>query len=324
MLPLCRAEGIGVIPCSPLARGFLAGNRKKGGGGDTVRANSDKFASKFYFADADFAVADRVGELAARRGVSRMQVALAWLLSRPGVTAPIVGASKLSHLDEAIDALDVKLTPEECTFLEETLPAASRRRAPVGGGCSGVIARSVCRPAAPKFPADLDRSAAVVHRVDDAERGPAVARVAARAARQEGAGARDGRSRPRGADRRLLDGQRRGGRCVEPPDADAGHADRRGAGRAGARRADVPRPDGGVADLRAGGARRLGRRVRPAGAAGAGADARAARAPAERHQPEHDHVPDGVGRRSGARRRHRSRRPASAGCMSCNALSFGA
>src|SRR5258705_6010201 len=96
MLPLCRAEGIGVIPYSPLARGFLAGDRKKGGGGETVRANSDKLASKFYFADADFAIADRVGELAARRGVSRMQVALAWMLSRPRVNAPIVGASKLS------------------------------------------------------------------------------------------------------------------------------------------------------------------------------------------------------------------------------------
>jgi aryl-alcohol dehydrogenase (NADP+) len=118
MLPLCRAEGIGVIPYSPLARGFLAGDRKKGGGGDTVRANSDKLASAFYFADADFAIADRVGDLASARGVSRMQVALAWMLSRPGVTAPIVGASKLSHLDEAIDTLDVKLTPEECVFLE--------------------------------------------------------------------------------------------------------------------------------------------------------------------------------------------------------------
>src|ERR1700704_1666302 len=119
MLPLCRAEGVGVIPYSPLARGFLAGDRKKGGGGDTVRANSDKLASKFYFADADFAIADRVGELASARGVSRMQVALAWMLSRPGVTAPIVGASKLSHLDEAIGALDVKLTPEDGVFLEE-------------------------------------------------------------------------------------------------------------------------------------------------------------------------------------------------------------
>jgi aryl-alcohol dehydrogenase (NADP+) len=119
MMPLCRAEGIGMIPYSPMARGFLAGDRKKQGGGDTTRANSDKLAAKFYFADSDFAIADRVGELARRRGVSRMQIALAWVLSRPGVTAPIVGASKLPHLDDAVAALAVKLSAEECTFLEE-------------------------------------------------------------------------------------------------------------------------------------------------------------------------------------------------------------
>ncbi len=119
MLPLCRAEGIGVIPYSPMARGFLAGDRKKGGGGETTRATSDKLAAKFYFADTDFAIADRVGELAARRGVSRMQIALAWVLSRPGVTAPIIGASKLPHLDEAVDALDITLTTEECSYLQE-------------------------------------------------------------------------------------------------------------------------------------------------------------------------------------------------------------
>jgi aryl-alcohol dehydrogenase (NADP+) len=118
MMPLCRAEGVGVIPYSPLARGFLAGDRKKGGGGDTVRANSDKLAAKFYFADTDFTIADRVGDIAGQRGVSRMQVALAWMLSRPGVTAPIVGASRLAHLDEAVDALALKLTPEECAALE--------------------------------------------------------------------------------------------------------------------------------------------------------------------------------------------------------------
>jgi len=120
MLPLCRAEGIGVIPYSPLARGFLAGDRKKTGGGETARANSDKLASRFYFADADFAISDRLGTVAARRGVSRMQVALAWMLSRPGVTAPIVGASRLDHLDEAVAALGVTLTPDECASLEET------------------------------------------------------------------------------------------------------------------------------------------------------------------------------------------------------------
>ena len=119
MMPLCRAEGVGMIPYSPMARGFLAGDRKKQGGGDTTRANSDKLAAKFYFADTDFAIADRVGELATRKGVSRMQIALAWVLSRPGVAAPIVGASTLPHLDDAIDALDVKLSADDCTFLEE-------------------------------------------------------------------------------------------------------------------------------------------------------------------------------------------------------------
>src|SRR3954470_18363980 len=119
MMPLCRAEGVGMIPYSPMARGFLAGDRKKQGGGDTTRANSDKLAAKFYFSAGGFAIADRVGELAARRGISRMQVALAWVLSRPGVAAPIVGASKIPHLDEAIDALDVKLTADESTYLEE-------------------------------------------------------------------------------------------------------------------------------------------------------------------------------------------------------------
>jgi aryl-alcohol dehydrogenase (NADP+) len=119
MMPLCRAEGIGLIPYSPMARGFLAGDRKKGGGGDTTRANSDKLAAKFYYDDSDFAIADRLGEVAKRHGVSRMQIALAWVLARPGVAAPVVGASKLPHLDDAIDALSVKLTAEENTFLEE-------------------------------------------------------------------------------------------------------------------------------------------------------------------------------------------------------------
>jgi aryl-alcohol dehydrogenase (NADP+) len=119
MMPLCRAEGVGLIPYSPMARGFLAGDRKKQGGGETTRANSDKLAAKFYFAHSDFAIADRVGEVAARRGVNRMQVALAWVLSRPGVAAPIIGASKLEHLDEAVAALEVKLTAEDCKYLEE-------------------------------------------------------------------------------------------------------------------------------------------------------------------------------------------------------------
>jgi aryl-alcohol dehydrogenase-like predicted oxidoreductase len=119
MLPLCRAEGVGIIPWSPLARGFLAGNRTPGGGGETTRARSDTYAADMYYSDDDFAVVARVRELAARRDVQPAQVALAWLLHQPGVTAPIVGASKPGHLEQALAALALSLSPEELGFLEE-------------------------------------------------------------------------------------------------------------------------------------------------------------------------------------------------------------
>ncbi|HWF83201.1 MAG TPA: aldo/keto reductase [Vicinamibacterales bacterium] len=119
MLPLCREEGIGIIPWSPLARGFLAGNRHKGDRGETIRAKSDEFAHRLYYADSDFTIADRTAELASRRGMKPTQIALAWLLAQPGVTAPIVGASKLPHLDDALGALDVRLEAGEIAFLEE-------------------------------------------------------------------------------------------------------------------------------------------------------------------------------------------------------------
>src|SRR5438093_5795704 len=119
MLPLCREEGIGVIPWSPLARGFLAGNRRKEDLGDTARAKTDDFASRLYYSDADFAIVGRVVDLAKRRGLKPTQIALGWLLAKPGVTAPIVGASKLSHLDDHVGALNVKLSPDELRFLEE-------------------------------------------------------------------------------------------------------------------------------------------------------------------------------------------------------------
>jgi len=119
MLPLCREEGIGVIPWSPLARGFLAGNRRGAGRGETVRAQTDDFAHKLYYAEGDFTVADRAVALARKRGVKPAQIALAWLLAKPGVTAPIIGASKLPHLDEAVAALDMRLEPDEIAFLEE-------------------------------------------------------------------------------------------------------------------------------------------------------------------------------------------------------------
>ena len=119
MLPLCRAEGIAVIPWSPLARGFLAGNRRRSDRGETTRAQTDNFAHDLYYADSDFTIADRVGELARRRNLKPMQIALAWVLSKPGVTAPIVGASKLPHLEELVAATDVRLTDDEIAFLEE-------------------------------------------------------------------------------------------------------------------------------------------------------------------------------------------------------------
>jgi aryl-alcohol dehydrogenase-like predicted oxidoreductase len=121
MIPLCRAEGIGIIPWSPLARGFLAGNRRaaNAGFGDTVRAKTDDFGQKLYYQDSDFAVVEAVGQVARKRGVSSAQVALAWVLQQPGVTAPIIGASKMQHLDEALAALELNLSSDELKQLEE-------------------------------------------------------------------------------------------------------------------------------------------------------------------------------------------------------------
>lgn len=117
--PLCRDEGLGLLPWSPLARGFLAGNRKSKGEGETSRAKTDDFAHKLYYQESDFAVVDRVTEVAAKRGVPNAQVALAWLLAQPGVTAPIVGASKPHHLDDALAAAELKLSADEIRALEE-------------------------------------------------------------------------------------------------------------------------------------------------------------------------------------------------------------
>jgi aryl-alcohol dehydrogenase-like predicted oxidoreductase len=119
MIPLCRDQGIGVIPWSPLARGFLAGNRRPGDFGDTVRAKTDDFAQKLYFQPSDFTVVERVTEIARKRGVSNAQVALAWLLQQPGITAPIIGASKMQHLEDAVAALNLKLDEAELKALAE-------------------------------------------------------------------------------------------------------------------------------------------------------------------------------------------------------------
>jgi aryl-alcohol dehydrogenase (NADP+) len=115
--PLCVEEGLGLIPWSPLARGFLAGNRSKGGGGGTTRSNDDEFASRLYYKESDFRVVDAVSEIAKRREVSNAQVALAWLLHQPGVTAPIIGATKLEQLIDAVKAVDLTLDDAELKAL---------------------------------------------------------------------------------------------------------------------------------------------------------------------------------------------------------------
>jgi aryl-alcohol dehydrogenase-like predicted oxidoreductase len=117
MIPQCRDMGVGVIPWSPLARGVLAGNRSRGGDRHTVRAGSDPFSDDMY-READFDVVDALAEVAAARNLPRAQVALAWLLHKPGITAPIVGATRLPHLEDAVAAVEVSLTEEEIKQLE--------------------------------------------------------------------------------------------------------------------------------------------------------------------------------------------------------------
>ncbi len=118
MLPLCRHEGIAVLPWSPLARGLLAGNRKRHRDGVTVRARTDEYARRLYYEDHDFAVAGCAASVAGKRGVKPAQIALAWLLSRPGVTAPVVGATRVEHVEEAVGSLGVSLEPAEIARLE--------------------------------------------------------------------------------------------------------------------------------------------------------------------------------------------------------------
>ncbi len=117
MIPLCIDEGVGVIPWSPLARGLLAGNRTRGQQGETERAKTDDYAQQLY-TDDDFDVVDRVVELARRRDAKPAQIALAWLLHKPGITAPIVGASKMPQLEEALKAMEIPLSAEEIASLE--------------------------------------------------------------------------------------------------------------------------------------------------------------------------------------------------------------
>ena len=108
MIPLCLDQGVGVIPWSPLARGFLAGNRTKEDLGETSRTKTDEYAHRLYYQPSDFQVVERIAEIAERRGVSNSQIALAWILSKPASPAPIVGASKMAHLEEAVAALSIR------------------------------------------------------------------------------------------------------------------------------------------------------------------------------------------------------------------------
>lgn len=119
MIPFCVDQGVGLIPWSPMARGFFAGDRNTTGAGQTLRSQSDPFATQLYFRPEDFLVAERVQEVAKRHNVSGSQIALAWMLQKPHISSPIIGASKMEHLNQAIEALDIKLSTEEMAQLEE-------------------------------------------------------------------------------------------------------------------------------------------------------------------------------------------------------------
>jgi len=118
MIPLCLDQKIAVIPWSPLARGLLTGNRSKERN-ETLRARTDQFGKSLYKSETDFLIIGRLKELASQRGLPDSQIALAWMLSKPAITAPVIGASKPGHLEDAVAAISVKLSPEEVTKLEE-------------------------------------------------------------------------------------------------------------------------------------------------------------------------------------------------------------
>jgi aryl-alcohol dehydrogenase-like predicted oxidoreductase len=119
MIPQCMDQGVGIIPWSPLARGVLAGNRSREGTRRTTRSDTDAFTDYLYSQPTDFDVVERVAEVAAERGVSPAQIALAWLLQRPGVTAPIVGATKPQHLADALAAEALDLSDDEVKRVED-------------------------------------------------------------------------------------------------------------------------------------------------------------------------------------------------------------
>ena len=123
MNPLCVDQGVGLIPWSPLARGFLTGNRTKGDANDgtaaTKRAETDGFGHQLYYNDSDFEIVERLKTVADSKQVKPAQLALAWILSKPGVCAPIIGASKMYQLDEAVAATQIALSSDEIKQLEE-------------------------------------------------------------------------------------------------------------------------------------------------------------------------------------------------------------
>ena len=118
MIPLCLDQGIGLIPWSPMARGFFSGKHKPGAG-ETIRARTDPLADQLYFHENDFAVAEKTAEVAKGRSVTASQLALAWLLNKAYISAPIIGANKMIHLEQAIAALEIKLSEDEIKRLEE-------------------------------------------------------------------------------------------------------------------------------------------------------------------------------------------------------------
>lgn len=124
MIPLCLDQGVGCIPWSPLARGFLTGTRKREDGkSETTRARTDEYGHSLYYRDTDWTVVDRVVDIAGQRGVKPAQIALAWVMAQPGVSSPIIGASKMYQLDEALGALDLKLSADEIKRLNEPYEA---------------------------------------------------------------------------------------------------------------------------------------------------------------------------------------------------------
>lgn len=117
MIPCCIEQGVGLIPWSPTARGFLG--RTRASGDNTIRSQTDQYAHDMYYRDEDFTVAERAQEVAGERGITPTQIALAWLLNKPHISAPIIGSSKMEHLEQAIAALEIQLAPEEIARLEE-------------------------------------------------------------------------------------------------------------------------------------------------------------------------------------------------------------